>query len=308
MERKGFIGGSDAAVILGISRWKTPVDLALEKLGKAEPFQGNRFTEAGNMLEETIARWYEKETGNKIRNSSIVYKHPKYPYIKGQIDRLIEKQPAFLECKSADRFTAHMWGESGSNDVPDEYFVQVQHYLMLNNFEWCDMAVLIGGNDFRIYHIEPDKELQNIILEKELEFWDLISRGLLPKPITGTDVSKIYPRHADTSITATAELMEVVERIGELASRKKEMDKELDKHNTIVMEFMAENAVLVNADGEKLFQYKLQNVAGFDENGLKTEYPEIWQKCQSEVLDEKLVKKEHPEIYDKYKNKRRVLR
>ena len=56
-----------------------------------------------------------------------------------------------------------MVGEPGTDEIPDYYMTQVQHYLAVTGVKTADVAVLIGGNDFRIYTIEADEELQSFV-------------------------------------------------------------------------------------------------------------------------------------------------
>lgn len=61
-DREKFVGGSEIAVIMGISPFKTRYELLLEKAGlKEDDFEGNQFTEYGNLMEEKIRSYINEK-------------------------------------------------------------------------------------------------------------------------------------------------------------------------------------------------------------------------------------------------------
>lgn len=77
-----------------------------------------------------------------------------------------------LECKTASPFNQSDWGELGTDEVPMSYLVQCLWYLAITNLERCDVAVLFGNSDFRIYEVYRDKELEDLIIAKAASFWN----------------------------------------------------------------------------------------------------------------------------------------
>jgi putative phage-type endonuclease len=307
-ERKTGIGGSDAAVILGLSKYKTPLELAEEKLGLVAPFAGNRFTEAGNRLEDVIARWYADERGCKVARANQTFRLKEHDFIMAHIDRRVIKERKLLECKSADKWTLHNWGEPGTDEIPDTYFIQVQHYLLFPNWDYADLAVLIGGNDLRIYPILPDTELQEMMLEAEIAFWDIISRGDLPDPIRESDANRLWKQDNGESIYADYQVMEWHDELKKTQVSKKELDAKLDELKMNLKSFMQEYSVLCDPDGKKIHTWKMQNTSSFREKELVCEYPEIHEKCLQPKFDRKICKKEYPAIYEEYVSTGRVFR
>jgi predicted phage-related endonuclease len=102
------------------------------------------------------------------------------------------------------------WGKSGSDEVPHEYALQVQHYMAVTGFPVADIAVLIGGSDFRVFEVPADIELQNMIIEGEREFWHLVEKGEPPTPDWDRQnvadlVRKLYPGTDGTVLEATSD-------------------------------------------------------------------------------------------------------
>ena len=307
-ERKTGIGGSDAAVILGLSKYKTPLELGQEKLGFIEAFQGNRFTEAGNRLEDVIAQWYADETNSKVARDNTTFRLKDYPFIMAHIDRRVLNERKVLECKSADKWTLSQWGEAGSNEVPDSYFVQVQHYLLFPNFDNADLAALIGGNDFRIYPIEPDRELQDMMLQAEIAFWDIVSRGDLPSPICSADADRLWKRDNGSSVTASDDVIEWDHELKKAIVQQKELEAKIDDCKMKIKVFMGENQVLLGPDGKKLHTWKLQNLSSFKEKDLQEQEPAIYEACKVLSFDRKICKATYPEIYKTYQGTGRVFK
>jgi len=147
MDRTKFIGGSDIAAVMGMSRWVTPLQLWSEKTGKIEPkdLSDNEAVEMGTELEETVARIFTKRTGKKVRRAPKNYTHPDNDFIRCQVDRLVEGTDELLECKTASAWKEKEWeGE----EIPAEYILQVQWQLGITGRKVGHIAVLIGGQKF----------------------------------------------------------------------------------------------------------------------------------------------------------------
>lgn len=90
MERTGYIGGSDIGAILGVDRFRTPLDVWREKVGEVLPFEGNADTERGLKLEPVAAREYTERTGIKLRRVNAQIVHPDHAWARGRVDRLTQ--------------------------------------------------------------------------------------------------------------------------------------------------------------------------------------------------------------------------
>ena len=127
--RREGIGGSDASVIVGLNRWKSPFQLWLEKTGKAEPedLSGNEYVYWGKVLEEAVANRFCELTGKKVQRRGLLQMDD-YPYIRASVDRMVVGENAGLECKTCNGFAAKEWED---DEVPTAYYVQCQHYMMV---------------------------------------------------------------------------------------------------------------------------------------------------------------------------------
>lgn len=215
-ERMGGIGSSDAAAIVGVSSWGTPLSVWQDKTGRGDGGDGdNQFTEAGKMLEPVIAEWFAKKTGiethrvgtgdgecaivinkanpherctpdgvvNLSAKDAVRLRLPKY------IDAgtLVEKNYhgwGLLEIKNTAAWKAHEWEEG----LPIAYDVQVQGQLMVTGARFAFLAVLIGGNDFRWYFIERNEDFITALRERCARFWqDYVQKDVAPPAIAAKD-------------------------------------------------------------------------------------------------------------------------
>lgn len=202
--RNGGIGSSDAAAAIGLSPYKSPLELWLEKTGRKAPDDLSQ-SEAvfwGTTLEPVLAKVYAERTGNKVRRVNAVLQHPEHPFMLANLDRSIGGE-GVLEIKTAGHHSAPFWEEG----IPEAYQCQVLHQLAVTSRTWADVAVLIGGQDFRIYRIERDDDKVAGLVERETAFWQHVESDTAP-PTDGSESSAralgwLYPRDAGTTIDCT---------------------------------------------------------------------------------------------------------
>ncbi|OIQ90425.1 YqaJ-like viral recombinase domain protein [mine drainage metagenome] len=193
------IGSSDAAVACGFSPYKSPLELWLEKTERqaAPDLAANDAVFWGTTLEHIIANVYATRTGVKVRRLNAVLQHPEHRFMLANLDRVVQHPSdgnGILEVKTAGVNSAKFW-EDG---VPDSYQCQVIHQLAVTGKTWCDVAVLIGGQDFRVYRILRDEDKIAELIRREIKFWQYVIDDV-PPPVDGSEssaraLSNMYPR------------------------------------------------------------------------------------------------------------------
>lgn len=206
--RKGGIGGSDIAAICGVNPYAGPLDVYLDKLGLIAPKAENAAMRLGTKLEPVLADLYSEETGKSLILSPLV-RHHKKTWALGTPDRLIVNELRGVELKTAGLRSAHLWGEE-EDAIPPHYMVQCQWYMAVTGFPDWDVAVLIGGQDFHIYHLTGDAELQAQLFDIGGRFWrDHVLAQSLPaldaSESWDTYLSAKYARHSDALLSASEE-------------------------------------------------------------------------------------------------------
>ena len=159
--RRQGIGGSDIAAIIGVSQFKTALDVYLSKTTD-QPEQQGEHLYWGHALENPIIDRFVRDTGANVIRQPEMRHHPQHQWAIANADALIVdgagNPQAILEIKTASAYKTKDWGSDGDN-VPIEYIAQVQWYMEIFNVDCAHIAVLIGGRDYRQYTIERDREL-----------------------------------------------------------------------------------------------------------------------------------------------------
>ena len=289
MERKGFIGGSDIGVILGLSQYKTPLQLWAEKTGMIEPddISDKLQVALGVELEDFVARRFTKETGKEvIKTSSNIgddhFTHKDYDWAKCQVDRFIVGTDELLECKTTSAFTEDWKGE----EIPAYYRTQVQWQLMITGRSVGWIAVLIGNHKFLYKEIKADKEVQDILLSEAKKFWDLVQNETKPPACLGDDntLLRLYPKNND-NLQALQEMEAAIAQRQALKEQVDALEKEI-----------------------KEIEIKLKEVIGENSGIVTDKYVVTWNAYETSRVDSDLLKKDG--VYDKYAKKissRRLL-
>lgn len=191
-DRTGYIGGSEIAAVLGLSRFKTPLSLWAEKTGQVIPedISGKLQVRLGNKLEATVCDLFTEETGKKLHRVNEALVHPKYPFLRGMLDRRVVGENAIFEAKTTSPWNSHAWE---GDAIPQDYILQVMFYMELYGAERGYLACLVGNQDFHIKIIERDDKLQKEIIAKAVDFWTrYIEPKIMPTMITSKDADTLY--------------------------------------------------------------------------------------------------------------------
>lgn len=178
------IGGSDAAVIMGMNPYKSPYQLWLEKTGQAEApdLSGNQYVYWGTKNEANIADWFQEETGKKVKRLGTLQSR-EYPFMLANVDRTVIGENAGLEIKTAGVRQYRKWKD---DEIPDAYYCQCLHYMAVTGADYWYIAVLLGGNEAKWKRIERNEEdIQHLIMA-ETDFWKLVETRT-PPPVDGSD-------------------------------------------------------------------------------------------------------------------------
>lgn len=204
--RRTGIGGSDAAAAVGLNPYMSPLELWLDKTGRADGLPGpdpddtNSPTYWGTLLEPIVAASYTKQTGNRVRRVNAVLRHPTIPFMLANLDREIVGVPdvQILECKTAGEFGARLWREG----VPEYVQIQVQHQLAVTGKSAAHVAVLLCGQALEVHRIERDEALIERLVELEARFWRFVESDT-PPPADGSEsadraLRHLYPGNGET--------------------------------------------------------------------------------------------------------------
>lgn len=275
------LGGSDASVVLGLNKWKTPFELWLEKTGQVIP-EGSQSEAAyfGSQLEDLVAKEFEKRSGLKVRRRNVMFQHPKYPFLIANVDRMVVGEKAILECKTTSAYNAKDWQD---DEIPESYIIQVQHYLGVLGPEYqkAYFAVLIGGNRFLWKEIERDDELIEMIFQSEIDFWNKHVLENVPPALDGSSAAEQFlkERYAKTEK-------------GKMVDLKREYKDKIEHYLSI------KESIKELEEQAKMVENELKHELKDAELGFVANYEIAWKPITSNRVDSKKLKEKFPNIYE----------
>lgn len=283
VDRTKYIGGSDIGAILGLSKFRTPLEVWMEKTGKETKLLDSLPLRFGSFAEEFVASEYARSTGSELLHDERIYIHPTHSFMSAHIDRFvlgdeITKLPTrILECKTANPFTRSEWGEPGTDQVPMSYLCQCIWYMAITNIEQCDLAVLFGNNDFRIYEIARELELEGLVIEKAQHFWnEYVLKDIPPPPQTETDYQTLFKRSDPSkTIEATSKTVELIRELQTLSTQSSDVEEQITLIKQHIMNEMKEAEVLCH-QGNVIATWKAPKPSfRLDTKQLELDHPDL---------------------------------
>jgi len=276
--RKLGLGGSDMAAVLGLSPWRSPIDVWLDKTSDTVEEKESEPMYWGNVLEEVVAQEFAKRSGYKVRNNNFTLQSEAYPYLLANIDREIVGLDAGLECKTANAFKANEW--DGDN-VPDAYYIQCQHYMAVTGKSSWWIACLVGGNTFYYKEIKRNEEVIAAIIDTGAAFWELVKNKTMPAPDDTKQcenaLKKLYQKSNGQSVELPAnygnmiiDYLEIKNQLSELEAKKRGIEN-------VMKDFLKDNEKATY--GEHFVSWKSTKPREtFDAKAFKDDYPELHKK------------------------------
>lgn len=256
-ERKLGIGGSDMPIILGLSSYKTPYQLYLEKIGEVDTSQDmTEYQYWGHQLESVIRDEFAKRNNVAVETPDTAI-HPFHDYLRGNVDGFIPAWNAVLEVKCSASFMAHQWGEDGSDTIPMSYLVQVAHYCAVLDADCAYIAVLIGGNEYRQFKYIRDLELESTVIDAAKKFWECVQTRTAPAPINQIDLKLMYPKHdPEKTITVEPDIKDQLTTLADTRFKIKALSEVEEKHKFNIMQFMQDAECLTDESGRPIVSWK----------------------------------------------------
>lgn len=281
MWRRKGIGGSDTSIVCGLNKYKSPVELWMDKSGMIDPEEAGEAAYWGSILEPIVRNEFSKRTSLKVTIEKHILQHSKHPFMLANVDGIVN-DPVYGKCifeaKTSSVYRIDEW----ENTIPEAYQLQVQHYMAVTGFKGAYVAVLIGGNQFKWQFIKRDDEIIKMLVKLEQDFWHYVESNT-PPPLDGSEAARLlldrlYPNSKPDSKTALSD--EAYDLILEY-----EEYQEKEKHAAELKEKAAN---------------KLKILLGENETGIAGNKIVSWKSISSDRVDTKQLKSECPDLYTKY--------
>ena len=167
-QRRKTIGGSDAAAIVGLSRYSTPYTIFMDKTGRLPDKPDTEAMRLGRDLEDYVAKRWQEATGKKVRRLQAMLYNPLYPFAHADVDRMVIGEDAGLEYKTTSTLDVKQFN---GVEFPEKYYAQCVHYLAVTGVKRWYLAVLVFGRGFFEFTLERDQLEIDALMTAETEFW-----------------------------------------------------------------------------------------------------------------------------------------
>lgn len=228
--RKKFITSTDAAVINGTNKWKTPFSLWQEKMGIGDKPVINFKMQEGTILEVEARDWYNKKHNTNFEPCCIMNK--KYPWMFTSLDGYDKNTGEILEIKCG----AATYVKISKGSMPLDYIDQAQHHICVSDQSRCHYVAYRPDQTPIDFFVERDQPLLDKLLPLQQEFYDYLVK-LIPPPIEEKEFREMTSDDAQKKDVIWKQYKEVL--MGATANEKQakqELFDITDDGNTIFVE------------------------------------------------------------------------
>jgi putative phage-type endonuclease len=278
--RNNFVGGSEASIVMGMNKYRSPFALWAEKTGKVAPenLDDKLVVQFGTYAEDFVAQQFTKATGKKVKRTGL-YVNEKYPFACASIDRMIIGENSLLECKTTGEFNKADW--QGDN-IPDAYYVQCLHYMAVMEMEYCYIACMFGnGRDFIHKRIDFNKTDAETLMDAERKFWELV-KSETPPAIDGTEsctavLNEKFHGGLTERIDLPSEASDIIASLDIFNKQASDLKTMIDFNKNRLREILGDHEL--GYVGDRKITWKMEGSKGsFDTAGLKKAFPDIYNK------------------------------
>lgn len=298
-DRTKFLGGSDAAAVLGLSPWATPVELWLQKTGRKPHEAPTRAAERryarGHKLEPfiremVIDKLVDEGLDVELLACNARYPDPEHPFMSCEIDFelaltgdveiggrtfTLDHEHINADAKSVSGFATKKWGDVDTEDVPIEYAAQFMFGLMITGRRLCLVAALRSFDDVDVYWTVRDDETIAAMRPKLVDFWvNHVLADVAPDPFKFSDIKALFPLDNGQAIEATPEIARKVEQLRDVRNQLANLAVADEVLAFDIAKFISPNSRLTY-EGKDLVTWKGQPDSRLDLDALRSEQPAI---------------------------------
>lgn len=263
--RKKSIGASESAAILGLNSFNSPLSVYLDKKNlmpedDSENIAAELGLELENFMRRKFVEWMIKNEDLNITVKEVPYilQHDTIDFFTATLDGIFKhpiKDKCVLEIKTTTEFNRDKWKD---DEVPDKFYIQVQHQLMVTGWQWGYLIYLIGNRSIGVKTIERNEEVIKNLIDKGKDFWiNFVEKNIPPAPI-GLDSDSqalkiLYPNEIpevgiELSGKEAKEILKIIEDIED----EKEIEKNAKNSKTALQQIlkakMKDNEYMIAGD------------------------------------------------------------
>lgn len=281
--RSNGIGGSEITAVMGLDPYMTPYALWERKTGRVQDVE-NKFTRAGNYLEEAVAQMFSDATGYDVYTPKTEHwQHKDYPHLLGTPDRFVslKKGDAVLEIKTTQKRVTR---EDVTEGHALRWYFQLMWYMGITGKNTGFIAWLCSGVDFDFIQVDYQPDIFADMVSAGNDFWiNHVLTDTPPPPISRDDIMKAIGQVLPDAIEGPEEALAYHAQIKANAAKIKELETANEELKTAVQLLMGEHSILTYK-GLPLFSWKEQKTRRLSSADLKREDPETWDRYAVEVV------------------------
>ena len=279
LERAKSIGASDSSCVLGLNPWKSNVELWLEKTNPESLLDqpDNLNMRLGRDMEPILRQLFTEETGLQVRQDNHIRYDDEYPFLSTNLDGRIVGDKVPLELK-----TTGMW----DGMIPDNYFCQLQHQMMVTNSPYIYFAVLVLSNFGKQFIVEKYERNERFIADmrsKMVDFWmNHVVTGIAPDPVSVKDARLLYNEtNQESVIEGSFDMITICEKIKDYNKDIKKIKSKADELRVSIMDTMKEDEIMTYKGSTLSTWKKSKGKVKFDLNKFKKDHPDIYEEYSS---------------------------
>jgi putative phage-type endonuclease len=307
--RKTGIGGSDAAAIVGLGKYATPLSVYLDKTTDTVK-ETTDVMERGNVLEPFVQNLFERKTGWRVQIGLDTQRNSEHPFMLANLDGVLPSERALVEFKTAlyTSKTKEEWGEEETDEIPSHYLIQVAHYASVMDADTVYIGVLFGDErlfrsyrklqitsaetgrslsaddledlncDFRVYTYKRHTDLTRKLINKERSFWfDHVMTKTPPNPQDGNvdDILRAYPMAKNRSTVVSEGDVTKIQKLHHIKQQIRDLEIQEEKAKAEVLKLFGDSSLLVDSCQTALATWKNKSSIWFDKTSFAKTHPDL---------------------------------
>lgn len=255
------IGASDASVVLGLSKYKTPLQLYLEIHGMADRDEENPAMEWGKRLESAVLDKYAETVEADVDLGGVMYMDRNQPFLSCTPDAFArdpnqpDMTPWLVEAKTSSNWrysedpdrSNDQFGP-GPDEIPKEYIVQCQHQMMVTGLYTVDVPVLFDGRTFRMYTVQRNDRMIEHLRTELARFYQAVCQKERPQPDFESDTTlgllqTMHQPNPAIEVELTQDMHAIAERHEQVQKERKALEAEKKQMEARLLDVMKDAAV-----------------------------------------------------------------
>lgn len=279
--RRHRIGASDIAAIVGLSPWRSPWAVWLDKTTDTylddEPSDDQQL---GLDLEDTIVRWFERRrAGLYVHARQACLVHPEHRWAGCTLDGLVVEHGTDDPTLALAVFESKKDGTAGWDEIPVHYQCQAQWAMWCTGLDVTLFAVMhlaFGHPKFRIYELTRDDASIGMLAERAERFWfDHVVAGIPPTADGSTSTSaalaSAWPSPVHVPAVAVAELAPVIDELRAFKDARKQLEADIRAHENTIKAALGNHTEGV-IDGQVVVSWRQQGRTDIDRDAVRAEW------------------------------------